>query len=136
MKATTLHDLFLQDLQSAVTIEEQIIKALPKMTEKATSPALKDALKNHLAQTKKQHQTVSDLTKEMGIDQPAVSDPGIEGIIQKGEEMLTSNEPSPVLDLGIIEAAQRVEHYEMATYGTLANYAQEMGHQDAQDLLH
>lgn len=67
MKATTLHDLFLQDLQSAVTIEEQIIKALPKMTEKATSPALKDALKNHLAQTKKQHQTVSDLTKEMGL---------------------------------------------------------------------
>lgn len=135
MKATTFHDLFLLELQDIASFEGQILEAMPQMIEKTTTSELKAALKMHRDETKKQLGTIKDLCAELGVDPDGKHCTGIEGIIEEGQETLTANTPSRVLDLAIISIAQKIEHYEIAAYGTAANYAQEMGHQDAQDLL-
>ena len=136
MKVTSLHELFAFELQHTLSIEEQITESLPLMIEKASTPALKSGLTEHLEATKKQHQTVIDLCKEFSIDPTPMPCKAVEAIAAEGKELLESNDATPLLDLAIISTAQKVEHYEIACYGTITNYAQEMGHEDAQDLLH
>lgn len=135
MKAKILHDLFLLELQDIYSFEQQIIEALPKMIEKTTTPELKRAFTLHLDETRKQAERIADLCEEFDIDPEGKHCLGIEGIIEEGAEMMSANTPSPLLDLAMIGIAQKVEHYEIAAYGTAANYAQEMGHSDAQELL-
>lgn len=135
MQTKTLHDLFLLELQDMHSMELQIVEALPLIIEKTSHPELKRAFTLHLDETRKQAELVSDLCKEFGVDPNEKHCVGMEGILEEGQEMLSANNPSPILDLAIIGIAQKIEHYEIAAYGTAANYAQEMGHADAQDLL-
>jgi ferritin-like metal-binding protein YciE len=135
MKLSTLHDVFRAELQGMYSMEQQIIEALPLMIEKTTHPELKRAFTLHLDETRKQAETVADLCAEFDIDPDGKHCVGMEGLIEEGSELLAANNPSLILDLAMIGIAQKVEHYEIATYGTVINYAQEMGHADAQDLL-
>lgn len=135
MKVTTLHELFLLELQDLYSLEQQIIDTLPKLIEKTTNPELKRAFSLHLDETRTQAQRIEDLCKEFTVDPEGKHCTGIEGIIEEGQEIMTANTPSPILDLAMIGVAQKVEHYEIAAYGTAANYAQEMAHTDAQELL-
>lgn len=135
MKAATLKDLFLTEIQGIYSMENQIIEAMPKMIEKISNPELKRAFTIHLEDTRKQAHLIDDLCIEFDVDPNGRHCVGIEGIIEEGQEILSANNPSPALDLAIIDIAQKIEHYEIASYGTVANYAQEMGHQASQDLL-
>jgi ferritin-like metal-binding protein YciE len=135
MQVKRLHDLFLLELQDLYSVESQIIEALPKMIQKTTNPELKRAFTLHLDETRKQAQLIEDLCREFDVDPEGKHCLGIEGIIEEGQEMMTANNPSPLLDLAMIGIAQKVEHYEIASYGTATNYAQELGLDDAQDLL-
>lgn len=131
----TFHELFLLELQNMYSAEQQGIEAYPLMIEKSSNSELKRAFTLHLEETRKQLQFIEDLCREFDVDPQGKHCTGIEGIIEEGQEMMTANTPSPVLDLAIIGIAQKVEHYEIAGYGTAANYAQELGYADAQDLL-
>jgi ferritin-like metal-binding protein YciE len=135
MNVPTFHDLFRMELQDLYSMEQQIIEALPLMIEKTHHPELKRAFTLHLDETRKQAELVADLCKEFDVEPDGKHCAGIEGIIEEGSETLSANKPSPILDLAMIGIAQKVEHYEIAAYGTVINYAQEMGHTDAQDLL-
>lgn len=135
MQVKTINDLFLMELQDLYSVENQIIEAMPKMIEKTTSPELKRAFTVHLEETRNQQQLVEDLCLEFTIDPMGHHCLGMEGILEEAAEVLTANTPSPVLDLALIASAQKVEHYEIASYGTTTNYAQELGYEDAQDLL-
>lgn len=135
MTVQTLHDLFRLELADLTSMEQQIIEAMPLMIEKTTHPELKRAFTLHLEETRAQAELIADLCKEFDIDPEGNHCAGIEGIIEEGSEVLQANTPSLILDLAMIGTAQKVEHYEIAAYGTAANYAQEMGHTDAQDML-
>lgn len=135
MQIKTLHELFLLELQEIASFETQILEAMPAMIEKTTSTELKEALRMHFDETKKQSELIINLCKEFDVDPEGKHCTGMEGIIEEGQEMLTANTPSELLDLAMIGIAQKVEHYEIASYGTAVNYAQEMGHEHAQDLL-
>ena len=135
MKLMTLHDLFLLELQDIYSVEQQIIEAMPRMIERTTNSELKRAFTLHLEETRRQSQRIEDLCGEFDLDPDSKHCTGVEGIIEEGQEIMSANTPSSILDLAMIGIAQRIEHYEIAAYGTAANYAQEMGHSDAQDLL-
>ncbi len=135
MHITTLHNLFLIELQDIVSFEGQILEAMPAIIEKTTTKELRSALKMHIEETLRQHEMVQDLCDEFGIDPDGKHCIGMEGLIEQGQEILTANKPSAVLDLAMINNLQKIELYEVAAYGSAENYAQEMGHQDTQDLL-
>lgn len=122
----------IKDLYSA---EHQILKALPKMIKEASSPELRQALQQHLDRTKRHVQRLDQVFQEMGEPARGVRCRGMEGIIDEGAEMLRERAEDAVKDAGIIAAAQRVEHYEMAAYGTVRTYARTLGHNEAVPLL-
>lgn len=132
---TAFHDLFLSEIQTLYSMETQIIEAMPQMIERISTPELKRAFTIHLEQTRKQAHLIDDLCLEFDIDPHGKHCLGMEGIIEEGQELMSEMQPSPLLDIAIISIAQKIEHYEIASYGTVTNYAQEMEHQDAQDLL-
>jgi ferritin-like metal-binding protein YciE len=130
-----LHSLYLDALKDVYNAESQIIKALPKMIKAATAPALKDALMHHLDQTREQAARVEQIFEMNGLRPKGKKCLAMEGLIDEGKEMLTLDAEPPVLDAAIIAAAQKIEHYEIATYGTLRTWAQLMGHHDQVSLL-
>lgn len=131
-----LHQLFIKDIQDLYSGEQQIIQALPKIIEKTSDKLLKSSFEAHLEETQEQTRLLEELANEFDFDPNGKHCAGMEGILKEGEEAISEMEPSPILDLALIGAAQRVEHYEIAGYGTVVNYAQEMGHENAQKLLH
>ena len=136
MKLETLHELFVHELQDLYSAETQIIKALPKMAEKATSPQLKSALEMHLQETRGQLKRLDQIFDQIpDVDRDDEKCKGIEGIIKEGSDMLGEDADADVLDAGIIASAQRVEHYEMASYGTVRTYANLLGRKAWADLL-
>jgi ferritin-like metal-binding protein YciE len=126
MNMKTLQDLLEHELQDAYSAEDQIIEALPLMISKATNNQLRTALSNHLEQTKKHQKLIEDIASDRGLKLGNMACKGMQGIIQEGAELLESSDEEGVRDAAIIIAAQRVEHYEIALYGSLAAHAKEM----------
>jgi len=135
MKIQNLNDLLVDELQDLYSAEKQIIEALPKMAEKATSPDLKQAFKLHLEQTREQRRRLDQIFEGMpGVDRDKKTCKGMEGIIDEGEKLIKDANPE-TRDAGMISSAQRVEHYEIAGYGTARTYANLLGRPEWARLL-
>jgi ferritin-like metal-binding protein YciE len=134
-KLEGLHDLFLEQLKDMYDSEKQIIKALPKMIKEAENAQLKRALEEHLEETRGHVERLERVFESVESKARGQHCPGMEGIIDEGKELLEKDAEPAVRDAGIIASAQRVEHYEMAAYGTLIAYAKDMGHREATTLL-
>jgi ferritin-like metal-binding protein YciE len=135
MKLNSLHDLYLAELQDLYDAENQIIKALPKMAEEASSTDLRTALEEHLEQSREHVRRLEQVFRMHGEEVKSEKCEGVRGIIEEGKDMLKKDAAPMVRDAAIIGAAQRVEHYEMAAYGCVRTYAEELGHTEAARLL-
>jgi len=131
----TMEDLFLEEIRDLLDAEKQITKALPKMAKAATSEELSSAFNEHLEQTRGHIERLERIFSELGAKSGGVKCKGMEGLLKEGDEMVSTTDPGPVRDAGLIGAAQRVEHYEMAGYGVARTFAQLLGRDEAADLL-
>jgi ferritin-like metal-binding protein YciE len=127
MELSTLQDLFIDHLKDLKDAESQLTKALPKMAKAASSPALKNAFEGHLEQTKMHLQRAEQILEELTGNTRGKKCRAMEGLIEEGAELMKENADPEVMDAGLIAAAQKVEHYEIASYGTVRTYAQLMG---------
>ena len=135
MKLESLEDLFEHLLKDLYSAEKQITRALPKLAKAVDSPDLAEALESHLEETKGQVDRLERIFKELDVAPGRKKCVGMEGLLEEGSE-LVSEEPDPaVLDAGVITAAQRVEHYEIAAYGTAVEWARLLGYSKAEKLL-
>ena len=123
MKLESLRDLLVEQLQDLYDAENRITKALPKMAKAATSPALKAAFEKHLAETEGQVRRLEQVFEALGEKAKTKTCKAMQGLIAEGEETMDENAEPEVLDAALIASAQRVEHYEMAGYGTVRSYA-------------
>ena len=135
MHMENLQDLMKEDLKDVLNAEKQIIKALPKMIKTATNPQLQEAFQNHLEETKVQAERVEQVMEMMGMPVKTKTCKAMQGIIEEGKEVMSEDAEDDVMDAALIGAAQKVEHYEIATYGTLCTYAELLGLRDAKRLL-
>lgn len=135
MKLENLEQLFLRDLSEIYDMEEQITEALPKMIEAAHYAELKSALREHLTVTRQQVQRLDQVFNIMGEDPNSETCKGVKGIIKEGDDIISAGGDDSTVDAAIISAAQHVEHYEMAGYGTLRTYAELLGQQQIASLL-
>jgi ferritin-like metal-binding protein YciE len=135
MSANSLQELYIEQLQDLFSAEQQIIKALPKMVQSAQSEELRDALNEHLEVTKKQADRVEKICEELGEDAKGEKCKGMEGVLKEGSDLVEDISNKEVRDAAIIAAAQRVEHYEMAGYGTARTYAILLGYDEAASAL-
>jgi ferritin-like metal-binding protein YciE len=135
MKLETLHELFMDMLKDIYDGEHQITEALPKMAKAAKSPELKEGFRTHLQETEEHIKRLERIFEMMGKKPTRKKCKGIAGLIKEGDELMKEDADRDVVDAGLIAAAQKVEHYEMAEYGTLRTYAQLMGHSEAARLL-
>ena len=135
MAAQTLHELFVEELRDMYDAEKRIIKALPKIAKHAQSDELRSALTEHLRQTEKQAIRLEQVFKSIGETPRGKKCDGIMGILEEGNHAMEELEEGPILDAALIAGCQKVEHYEIASYGTLAYFAELMGHERAKDLL-
>jgi ferritin-like metal-binding protein YciE len=135
MKPNSLQELYVEQLQDLYDAEHQIIKALPKMIAEATSTDLKDALTEHLEVTKTQASRLEQIFESSGEKAKAEKCKGMQGVIQEGSDLIREIKDENVRDAAIIASAQRVEHYEMAGYGTARNYASLLEDENAAQLL-
>ena len=119
----SLRELFIEQLQDAYDAEKQIIKALPKMAKEASSSQLQDAFENHLEQTRQQVERLETIFEQLDEEPEGKPCKGMAGVIAEGKEVMDEVEDDDVKDAGLIAAAQKVEHYEIATYGTLKTWA-------------
>lgn len=131
----TMNDLFLHQLQDIYYAEQQIVKSLPDMIEKAKDPQLKTGLKAHLGETENHVVRLEQVFKMHGVQPKGVDCPAIDGIIEEAEEIAGDVADRDVLDAAIIAAAQAVEHYEMTRYGTLIAWAHQLGRDDCAAVL-
>jgi len=137
MKIATLHDAFVEELKDLHNAESQIVKALPRMAKAASSPELARAFEEHLDQTKTQMERLEQILGNLGASTRGKKCKGMEGILDEGKDVLElKGDADPmVLDALMIGGAQRVEHYEIAAYGTVCAFAKQLGHEDALRLL-
>ncbi len=131
----SLQELFVDELKDIFNAENQLIKALPKMAKKASSEALKEAFTLHLEEMRNQVERLETIGKALGVSLKGKKCHAMEGLVEEGKEILEEDGKGPVIDAALIGAAQRVEHYEMAAYGTVRAMANELGHKDAARLL-
>jgi ferritin-like metal-binding protein YciE len=136
MKTMTFVDLFEIELKDIYSAEKQLTKALPKMAKAATNDELKEAFTSHLEETENQIARLEKIFKQLDISFSRVEKcKGMEGLIEEGQELMEKDLDPSVLDAGLICAAQRVEHYEIAAYGCARTFAEQLGHEDVVDLL-
>jgi ferritin-like metal-binding protein YciE len=135
MATKTLEDLFIDGVKDIYYAERKIIAALKKMTRGAQSQDLKSAFDLHLQETEGQIERLVQVFELLGKPARGKTCPAIDGIIEEGQEILEEFKDSPALDAGLLAAAQAVEHYEIARYGTLRNWALELGKEDVAQLL-
>ena len=135
MKLQTLEDLFLHELKDLYSAENQLVKALPKMAKAATNPELKAGFEEHLEQTKGHVQRLTKIGEQLGKELTGHTCKAMEGLVEEGAEMIDEDAEESVRDAGLIGAAQRVEHYEIAGYDTARALATRLGHDDFADLL-
>src|SRR6516162_4216824 len=131
----TMDDLFVHQLRDIYYAEKQIVKALPKMIDKASDSDLKSGLRRHFDETKIHVTRLEQVFEEMDAQAKAVNCPAIDGIIKEADEVMGDVEDKDVLDAAIIAAAQAVEHYETARYGTLIAWAKQLGRDDCATIL-
>jgi ferritin-like metal-binding protein YciE len=135
MKLNTLEDLYVHELKDLFSAEQQIIKALPKMAKAASSKELAAGFQEHLEQTKRHAQRLEKILSSRKQTTRGPKCKGMEGVIAEGAEMIAEEADVEVKDAGLIAAAQRVEHYEMAGYGTARTYAELLGDKEGGELL-
>src|SRR5487761_1073272 len=135
MPLNTLEDLFVDELKDLYSAEKQLVKALPKMAKASTSPKLRKGFEDHLKQTLKQVDRLEEIFDEMGIKPRGPKCEAMEGLIEEGKRMMGEDAEPTVMDAALIAAAQRVEHYEIAGYGTLRTFANLLGRKSAERLL-
>ncbi len=133
--AKDLQDLFEDELKDMYGAEKALLKAIPKMAKNATSPQLAKALTDHLTETEQQVKRVEQAFKAIGKKAQAKKCLAMEGLIKEGEEIMKSAQIGDVRDAGIISAAQKIEHYEIASYGTLCSFARLLGETEAENIL-
>ena len=133
--AEGLRELFVDSLKDIYWAEKALVKALPKMAKNATSQNLIDAINDHLKVTQDQVSRLEDVFASVGEKATAKKCDAMEGLIKEGEGIIEETEPGAVRDAGIISASQKIEHYEIATYGTLASFAKTLGEDEAVSLL-
>jgi len=136
MKIETLEDLFVQELRDIYSAENQITQALPEMIENARTPELREAFEEHLQVTRGQLQRLDRIFTELGVSPKGKDCVGMEGILDEGKEFMKNDTDDSVLEAGMIASAQKVEHYEIAAYGTVTAFAKMLGHDGAANLLH
>lgn len=131
----TLEDLYGHLLADMYSAETQIIEALPKMIDTATSPDLIEGFEEHLEQTKEHAQKVKELIDNLPNKPKMMECKGMKGLLEEGEELFSEDIGPDVLDAGLIMAAQKIEHYEISGYGTLATWAEMLGKDDDADVI-
>lgn len=131
----SLEDVFHHELKDLYDAEQRILKALPQMAEKAHNPNLKRAFENHRQQTEKHVQRLESVFEHRGLEPEGVKCHGIVGIISEGSDILSADGDCDSIDAALIGAAQKVEHYEVASYGTLRTFAEHLGDNYSVELL-
>lgn len=133
--AKELKDLFEDSLKDIYWAEKALVKALPTMMKNATDEKLKTAIENHLAETQTHVERLEECFKALGKKAQAKKCDAMQGLLDEGKSIIEETEPGTVRDAGIIAAAQKVEHYEIATYGTLAAFSKVLNEQDCLNYL-
>ena len=135
MKINTLQDLYVEELRDLHSAETQLVKALPKVAAAATSDELRAAFEDHLEQTREHVERLNQIFEGLGESPKGKKCKAMEGLLEEADELLEEEIAGSVLDAALIAAAQRVEHYEIAVYGTLATFAKLLGRDEDKDLL-
>ena len=135
MSLDSMHDLLLLQLRDLYSAEQQLVKALPKVVEKVTTPSLREAINAHFGETEGQVVRLDRIFNGLGEKSSGEKCKGMEGLIDEADDMMEHHGVDSVRDAGIIASAQRVEHYEIAAYGCAINFARLLGHQDIVTLL-
>jgi len=135
MEQSALKELYIDELRDIYDAENQLTKALPKMAKAATSDGLRAGFEGHLEQTKTDVQRLEEIFEALGEKPTGKKCKGMQGLIAEGKEVMEEDYEGEALDAGLISAAQRVEHYEIAAYGCVRNYANILGEEDAVSLL-
>jgi ferritin-like metal-binding protein YciE len=130
-----LHQLFLDELADLYSAEKQLTKALPKMSAAAQSEELKTAIESHLKETQGHVSRLEEIAEDLGETLESRTCAAMEGLIKEASELLEEQEGKSSIDAAIIAAGQKVEHYEIASYGTVRAWAERMGHTDAAEML-
>jgi len=135
MEMESLRDIYVEELKDLYSAENQILKALPRMIKVATHPQLKKAFTKHEKQTRQHVKRLERICKELGEKPTGKKCVGMEGLLQEGKDLIKEKPEPDVLDAGLISAAQHVEHYEMAGYGTCRTWARLLGYGSQAQLL-
>jgi ferritin-like metal-binding protein YciE len=135
MSMESLMDLYIDELKDLYNAENQLLKALPRMARKAASPDLKAAFEEHLGQTEDHVDRLEKIFKGLGEKPAGKTCKAMKGLVEEGKEIIDEDGEDAVLDAALIGAAQRVEHYEIAGYGTVRTFASILGEEDAVELL-
>jgi ferritin-like metal-binding protein YciE len=135
MKIDSLRDVFAEQVNDLRSAEEQLVQALPKLAGAASSDELRRAFEEHLAQTRGHLERIDDVISMTGISKSGAVCKGMKGLIEEGSEIVSATGDPMAKDAALIAAAQRVEHYEIAAYGTVATLADHLDLDDAQDVL-
>lgn len=135
MNIENLRKLYVHELKDLYSAENQLVKALPKMERAASDKDLKKAFADHLKQTEKHIDRLDRIFAKLDYKPSGQKCAGMEGLLKEASDMMTEDAPPDVKDAGLIAAAQRVEHYEMAGYGVVRTYAEKLGDWGAADIL-
>ena len=135
MSVETLQELLIDELKDLYSAEKQIVRSLPKLAKAASTPELQEALRSHLEETKGQVQRLEKIGEIVGKKMTGKTCSGMKGVLEEGSEVLEDTEAGMVRDAALIGASQRVEHYEMAGYGTARDFAKLLGMDDVVELL-
>ena len=135
MKIETMEDLFLEQVEDLYDAEKRLVKALPKMAEATTSVTLRQAFESHLMETEGHVSRLENIFRTLGQDPKAHTCDAMKGLISEGEDVISDIDQSPLRDAGLIAAANRVEHYEIAAYGSARTFADVLGLSEAAMLL-
>ncbi|MDQ8035250.1 MAG: ferritin-like domain-containing protein, partial [Bordetella sp.] len=135
MAGKTLKDLFVHELSDVYSAEKQLTRALPKMARAATDPKLAEAFTAHLEETRGQVERIDQIVEGSDFRLKRIKCAAMEGLVEESKDIIDEIEKGPVLDAALIAAAQKVEHYEIASYGTLCTFAKQLGETNALTLL-
>jgi len=136
MKSKNLNDVFLQELRDLYDAEKQLVKALPKVAKAVSSEELQEAIEDHLAQTREHVTRLEQVFEEIGATAKGITCKAMQGLIKEADDAIADNEEGCVLDAALIACAQKVEHYEIAGYGSLQAFAEQLGKKKVAALLH
>ena len=134
-KLNSMNDLLEYELRDLYSAETQLLEALPKMAEAASNTSLKEAFENHLEETRDQQRRLDQIGQTLGVDLKGETCQAMKGLIKEGQEVIEMQGDSEVKDAALIAAAQRVEHYEIAGYGSAYHFAKQLGEGEVQELL-